>query len=279
MYMAHQIACAAAGSGHDLRVIGIPKTIDNDLGGTDHSPGYGSTAWFFACALRDIGEDIRALRGRVTVVEVMGRNAGWLTAATVFARSCPEDPPHLIYLPERTLSRTQFLSDVELVFRKHGTAVIAVCEGQKDERGLPMGDLGTPDGFDRQLSGNLAHTLARLVIDELKLNARSEKPGLLGRSSMAFVSETDRAEAYLCGRAAVRAAMEGHSDSMISLVREPGTAYRVRTGLHPLEEVGFVERLFPMEWITPDGAGIEAPFLEYAAPLLGPMEYHPRLTV
>jgi 6-phosphofructokinase 1 len=104
MYMAHQIACAAAAAGYALRVIGIPKTIDNDLGGTDHSPGYGSTAWFFACAVRDIGEDIRALRGRVTVVEVMGRNAGWLTAATVFARRCPGDPPHLIYLPERPLS-------------------------------------------------------------------------------------------------------------------------------------------------------------------------------
>jgi len=277
MYMAHQIACAAAGSGYELRVIGIPKTIDNDLGGTDHSPGYGSTAWFFACALRDIGEDIRALRGRVTLVEVMGRNAGWLTAATVFARSRPEDPPHLIYLPERPLSRARFLSDVESAFRKHGTAVVAVCEGQTDERGRPMGDLGTPDGFDRQLSGNLAHTLARLVIGELKLNARSEKPGLLGRSSMAFVSETDRAEAYLCGRAAVRAAMEGHTDRMISLVREPGPVYRVSTGLQPLEEVGFIERRFPTEWITPDGAGVDAAFLKYAAPLLGPMEYHARL--
>jgi 6-phosphofructokinase len=276
MYMAHQIACAA-GSGYELRVIGIPKTIDNDLDGTDHSPGYGSTAWFFACAVRDIGEDIRALRGRVTMVEVMGRNAGWLTAATVFARSRPEDPPHLIYLPERPLSRAQFLNDVESAFRKYGTAVVAVCEGQKDERGRPMGDLGTPDGFDRQLSGNLAHTLARLVIDELKLNARSEKPGLLGRSSMAFISETDRQEAYLCGRAAVRAVMEGHSDRMIALVREPGPFYRVSTALQPLEQVGLIERLFPMEWITPDGTGIEPEFLEYAAPLLGPMEYHARL--
>ena len=277
MYMAHQIACAAAAGGYELRVIGIPKTIDNDLGGTDHSPGYGSTAWFFACAVRDIGEDIRALRGRITVVEVMGRNAGWLTAATVFARSCPDDPPHLIYLPERPLSREKFMIDVESVFRKHGTAVIAVCEGQKDERGRPIGDLGTPDGFNRQLSGNLAHTLARLLIDELRVNARSEKPGLLGRSCMAFISETDRHEAWLCGKAAVQAASEGHTDHMISLAREPGPVYRIRTALQPLEEVGFIERLFPAEWITPDGAGIEPGFLDYAAPLLGPMEYHARL--
>jgi 6-phosphofructokinase 1 len=275
MYMAHQIALAGAGSG--LRVIGIPKTIDNDIGGTDHTPGYGSTAWFFACAARDIGEDIRALRGRVTMVEVMGRNAGWLTAATVFARSGPDDPPHLIYLPERALPRARFLSDVEAMFRKHGTVVVAVCEGQTDENGRPMGDLGTPDGFDRQLSGNLAHTLARLVIDELGLNARSEKPGLLGRSSMAFISETDRQEAYLCGRAAVRAAVEGRTGMMISLQRAPGAEYRVTTGLVPLEQVGFAERLFPREWITPDGAGIEPAFFDYARPLLGPIQYHARL--
>src|SRR6266536_506241 len=101
MYMAHQFALAASGSG--IRVVGIPKTIDNDIPGTDHTPGYGSAAWFFACAVRDIGEDIRALPGRVSVVEIMGRYAGWLTAAAAFARRTPDDPPHLIYLPERPL--------------------------------------------------------------------------------------------------------------------------------------------------------------------------------
>jgi 6-phosphofructokinase 1 len=99
MYMAHQLACAAEAAASGVRVVGIPKTIDNDIAGTDHTPGYGSTAWFFACAVRDIGEDIRALPGRVGVVEIMGRYAGWLTAATCFARHRPDDPPHLIYLP------------------------------------------------------------------------------------------------------------------------------------------------------------------------------------
>ena len=100
MYMAHQLALRARADGGRVQVIGIPKTIDNDIAGTDHTPGYGSTAWFFACAVRDIGEDIRALPGRVSIVEIMGRYAGWLTAATVFARQRPDDPPHLIYLPE-----------------------------------------------------------------------------------------------------------------------------------------------------------------------------------
>ena len=269
MYMAHQLARAAADAASEVRVIGIPKTIDNDIAATDHTPGYGSTAWFFACAVRDIGEDVRALPGRVSVVEIMGRYAGWLTAATAFARANPDDPPHLIYLPERPLSMAQFLADVESVFRRRGTVVVAACEGQKDEHGRPLGDLMRPDGFERQLSGNLGHTLAQFLIRELKLNARSEKPGLLGRSSMAFVSEVDWREAYLCGQAAVSAAIEGHSDCMVSLVREPGAAYRVTTGLAPLAEVAAAERLFPLEWIAPEGNDVMPAVPGVRAPVAG----------
>ena len=275
MYLAHQLACAAAGTG--VRVVGIPKTIDNDIAGTDHTPGYGSTAWFFACAVRDIGEDVRALPGRVSVVEIMGRYAGWLTAATAFARAHPDDPPHLIYLPERPLSMAQFLADVEAAFRRRGTVVVAACEGQKDEQGRPLGDLMRPDGFERQLSGNLGHTLAQFLIRELKLNARSEKPGLLGRSSMAFISEVDWREAYLCGQEAVAAAVEGHSDVMVSLVRALGPGYAIRTGLTPLADIADKERLFPLEWIAPEGNDVSPEFLDYARPLIGPMQCHARL--
>jgi 6-phosphofructokinase 1 len=277
MYMAHQLARAAAEAGSGVQVIGIPKTIDNDIAGTDHTPGYGSTAWFFACAVRDIGEDIRALPGRVSIVEIMGRYAGWLTAATAFARADPDDPPHLIYLPERPLAMTRFLADVESVFRRRGTVVVAACEGQKDERGRPLGDLMQPDGFDRQLSGNMGHTLAQFLIRELKVNARSEKPGLLGRSSMAFISEVDWREAYLCGQAAVAAALSGRSDVLVSLVREPGRKYRVSTGLTDLADVADKERLFPLEWIRAGGNDVSQDFLSYARPLLGPMQHHARL--
>jgi 6-phosphofructokinase 1 len=276
MYMAHQLACAAAEAGSGVQVIGIPKTIDNDIAGTDHTPGYGSTAWFFACAVRDIGEDIRALPGRVSIVEIMGRYAGWLTAATAFARADPDDPPHLIYLPERPLSMTQFLADVESVFRSRATVVVAACEGQKDEQGRPLGDLMQPDGSDRRLSGNMGHTLAQFLIRELKLNARSEKPGLLGRSSMAYISEVDWHEAYLCGQAAVTAAVEGRTDVMVSLLREPGREYRVTTGLTELADLAGKERLFPVEWITPEGNDVMPDFLDYARPLLGPMQHHVR---
>jgi 6-phosphofructokinase 1 len=277
MYLAHQLACAADEAASGVQVIGIPKTIDNDIAGTDHTPGYGSTAWFFACAVRDIGEDIRALPGRVSIVEIMGRYAGWLTAATAFARADVDDPPHLIYLPERPLSMTQFLADVESVFRRRGTVVVAACEGQKDEHGRPLGDLMQPDGFERQLSGNMGHTLAQFLIRELKVNARSEKPGLLGRSSMAFISEIDWREAYLCGQAAVAAAAEGRSDVMVSLARAPGREYRVTAGLTELTDVAGKERLFPLEWIAPGGNDVSPEFLDYARPLLGPMQHHARL--
>jgi 6-phosphofructokinase 1 len=134
-----------------------------------------------------------------------------------------------------------------------------------------------PDGFERQLSGNLGHTLAQLLIRELKLNARSEKPGLLGRSSMAFISEVDWREAYLCGEAAVRAALDGRTDCMVSLVREPGVEYRARTAIVPLAGIAEAERLFPLEWITPEGNDVRPEFREYARPLIGPMDYHARL--
>lgn len=278
MDTALKVAQLARQKDYELRVIGIPKTIDNDLAETDHCPGYGSAALFYACALRDIGADIRELPGRVTVVEVMGRNAGWLVAATALARHQPDDPPQLIYLPERPLSADKLLADVEEVYRQLGYAVIAVSEGQRDEKGEPFGaDMIAADGFSHQLAGNLAHVLSQVITRRLKLRARSEKPGLLGRTSAAFVSESDRQEARMCGREAVRAAVAGLSERMVSLLREPGTDYRVTTGLVELERVANVERRFPEEWIAPQGNDVGEPFLAYVRPLAGFVEPRPRL--
>src|SRR5581483_635167 len=160
MHTALHISRIAREQRYEMRVIGVPKTIDNDLAETDHSPGYASAALFAACAIRDIGEDNRSLPTPVTVVEIMGRNAGWITAATVFARHTADDAPHLVYLPERRLPEDRLFADVEAVYRRLGRVVVAVCEGQTDQRGIPFGDLGPPDGFQRRLSGNVAHTLA-----------------------------------------------------------------------------------------------------------------------
>lgn len=268
MGTALQLDCAARQAGYDLQVIGIPKTIDNDLLETDHTPGYGSAARFFACAIRDIDADNRALPGQVEIVEVLGRNAGWLVAATSLARRRAEDGPHLIYFPEERLPLNNLLADIEAVYSRLNRCVVAVCEGQLDEHGEPFG-ADVRSGSRGSLAMNLGHRLAMLVFQHLNLRARSEKPGLLGRCNNAFISETDWQEARASGEAAVRAAMNGTSAHMVTLEREQGEGYRVRTGLVGLERVAFLERTFPKEWRTADMSAHTGAFAEWATPLVG----------
>ena len=273
MGTAARIAAAAGGS---LQVIGIPKTIDNDLLETDHTPGYATTARFFACAVRDIGADNRALAGQVEFVEVLGRNAGWLVAATCLARHHPDDAPHLIYFPELRLPLEQLLQDIDGVYRRLGRCLVAICEGQLDEHGEAFG-ADERAGSRGKLAMNLAHRLATLTGERLKLKARSEKPGLLGRSWWSEEPRGDRREARLCGAAAVRAAGDGHSGVMVTLVREAGPEYRIATGLAPLDAVARGERLFPAEWRNPAGNDVMAGFRDYVVPLVGAIPHYPRL--
>jgi 6-phosphofructokinase len=261
-------AAQLAAASDSLRVIGIPKTIDNDLMETDHTPGYATTARFFACAVRDIGADNRALPGQVEFVEVLGRNAGWLVAATCLARHHEDDPPHLIYLPEVRLPLEQLLHDIDNVYGRLGRCVVAICEGQLDEHGEAFGADERP-GSRGKLAMNLGHRLAMLTGERLKLKARSEKPGLLGRSWWGDEPASDRAEARLCGAAAVRAACEGRSGAMVTLVRHKGPEYQASTGLARLEKVAFAERLFPAEWRNCAGNDVVAAFRDYVVPLVG----------
>jgi 6-phosphofructokinase 1 len=278
MHTAQRITELARERGHELRVIGLPKTIDNDLAETDHCPGYGSAARFVASALRDIGADNRSLPSPIEVVEVMGRHAGWLVASSVLARHEDDDAPHLIYCPERRLPREQLLADVTAVYRKLGRAVIAICEGQLDESGEPFGaDLADPHSFGYRMTGNLGHAVAEFLNQKLNLRTRSAKPRVLGRSSAAFISECDREEAYQCGRAAVRAAVAGESGKMVTLVREPGAPYRSTTGLVPLDQVAGITKQFPPEWIVPAGNDVTKEFVEYVRPLAGAIEAHAKL--
>jgi ATP-dependent phosphofructokinase / diphosphate-dependent phosphofructokinase len=258
------------------RVIGIPKTIDNDLNATDHTPGYATAARFFASALRDIGADNRALPGQVELVEVLGRNTGWLVAATALARRERNDAPHLIYLPETRLPLAQLFDDVDRVYRRLGRCVVAVCEGQLDETGQPFGaDVRSSSG--RPLAMNLAHRLAMLVAEKLNLRARSEKPGLLARSSAAYFSQLDWDEARLAGQAAVRAAVKGFSGVMITLERQPASVYSARYGTVSLAAIASAERPFPAEWRNAAGNDVTSAFLDYAAPLAGEIEHYPVL--
>jgi len=276
MRTAWEIAGMARQASYELQVIGIPKTIDNDLAETDHSPGYPSAARFFACAVRDIGADNRALPAQVEFVEVLGRDAGWIVAATAFARREPDDAPHLIYFPENRLPLGQLLEDVDSVYRRLNRCVVAVCEGQLDERGEPFGADSRP-GSRGQLAMNLAHRLSILTAQKLNRKTRSEKPGLLGRASLAYPSPVDWNEARLCGRAAVDAAEAGKSGVMVALVRAAVNSYSAATACVPLEQVAFSQKLFPAAWRTAPGAEMSPEFAAYAAPLIGTIEPHAHL--
>ncbi len=256
----------------ELTVLGVPKTVDNDLAGTDRCPGFGSAARFYAQAVRDIGADNRALPSPVTIVEVIGRNAGWVTGATALARSRPDDAPHLIYFPECPPTLDQICADVKEAYAKWGRAVVAVCEGLRDPDGNPFGaDLDRAGNRQHELASNLGHSLARAVSSITGLRVRSEKPGLLGRSCSFAVSEADALDSYRCGYEAVVAADRGESGVMIAL--EPGDGFSTV----PLRNVAGVERLVPREWIAASGNDAAPEFIRYVAPLAGPIEALPIL--
>jgi 6-phosphofructokinase len=278
MDTALEVSRRASAAGYDIQVIGIPKTIDNDLCVTDHTPGYASTAHFFAIAAREVGEDNRSLPPPISVLEVLGRNAGWVVAATALARTREDDAPHLIYFPEKPVSLDRIAIDVERVYRRLGRVVVAVCEGQLDETGAPFGaEVDRAASAVHRLASNLGHTLARLLSTKLGLRARAEKPGLLGRCCGPLASELDRQEAGECGRAAAHAAAKGESGVMIAIRRDSQMPYRSSTFLTPLETVARTERLLPGEWINEAGNDVSAAFIEYASPLLPPMKGYARL--
>lgn len=278
MATALRLSNDARSRGYDLQVIGIPKTIDNDLCITDHTPGYASTAHFFAVAAREIGEDNQSLPPPVSVLEVLGRNAGWVAAATALARIHEGDAPHLIYFPERPVSLDQIATDAERVYRRLGRVMIAVCEGQLDEQGMPFGaDVDRAGSEVHRLASNLGYTLARLISARLNLRARAEKPGLFGRCCGPLASELDRQEARECGRAAARAAARDESSVMIAIRRESADPYLSSTFLTPLETVARSERLLPAAWINAAGNDVAKGFLEYVAPLVPKLQPYARL--
>ena len=274
MDTAMKLDSLAKETGYELRVIGIPKTIDNDLAYTDHCPGYGSAARFVAMAVRDSGWDTRAMRvnSPVKIVEIMGRNAGWLAGAAALAKEREDDPPHLIYVPERPLSKDKLLRDVEEAYRRYGYVVIALSEGLVNEKGEPFGGEFAPkevDAFGHVLKGGASDAAASLIKAELGLSTRIDKPNYLYRSFSLAVSEVDREEAYEVGKAAVLAALAGETGKMVTLIREPGPVYRSTTGLVELEKVANVERYLPDGFINGDGNFVTEAFIEYARPLIG----------
>ncbi len=256
-------ACAADG----ILVGGIPKTIDNDIAETDHAPGYGSAARYLAATVSEIAQDLHGLPIHVCIVEAMGRNAGWLAAASALAMEGGYGPD-LIYLPERDFDEDAFLADVQEVYRKKGCALVVASEGLHKAGGEPI--VEPIFRTDRAVYyGDVSAHLANLVIRRLGIKARSEKPGICGRASFAHQSPVDRMEAEAAGMAAVQMVAGGRSGAMISFNRLQGDNYRIDLNEVPIEKVMMVERKMPRDMISQEGNGVTEKFTKWCMPLLG----------
>lgn len=250
-----------------IYVVGIPKTMDNDISIIDHAPGFPSAAKYIATVTKEVGADVKSLPIHVCVIEAMGRNAGWITAASVLARKEPGDAPHLVYLPERNFKEEEFLEDVKRLYDELGGVVVVVSEGLRNEKGESI----VPPIFktDRAVYyGDVSAYLAELVIKKLGIKARSEKPGLCGRTSMLLQSKVDREEAVLVGREAVKAAVAGHTGVMVGIRRKDGEEYGIETPLIPIEEVMLNERVMPEDYINERGNDITESFARWCKPLI-----------
>ncbi|NLW18964.1 MAG: 6-phosphofructokinase [Candidatus Cloacimonetes bacterium] len=259
---------------YDFRAVHIPKTIDNDLVLNDHTPGYGSAARFVASAFSGVNLDNRALPG-VYIGVVMGRHAGFLTAASVMGQKYADDGPHLVYLPERPFTQEQFLGDVKSVFDQYGRCVVAVSEGIVNEAGTPvMTTLTKSTETDAhgnvQLSGTgmLGDLLSDLVKEKLKIKrVRSDTFGYLQRSFLGCVSDVDQREAREAGERAVHFALWHNLDGSVSIQRTAN--YGVDYRLQKLEDVARKTKLMPPEFINQQGNGVTDEFKKYLLPLVG----------
>ena len=270
------VAEEAEKDGYPLVCFHIPKTIDNDLRSCDHTPGFGSAARFVASAVKGDDLDNRALGG-VKIDVVMGRDAGFLTAASALARERPDDGPHLIYLPEVPFSEGRFVKDVKAAMKKFGRCVIAVSEGIRGKDGVAIGaklGSGEVDSHGNvQMSGTgaLGDALARLVKAKAGVKrVRADTFGYLQRSFPGVRSRTDAEEAFLAGAAAVRAALEsGVTKGTIGILREEGRAYRVAYAARPIADAAKETRSLPREFIAKNGHDVTQAFIDYARPIVG----------
>jgi 6-phosphofructokinase len=273
MDTADKVNKLAADAKYELTCIGIPKTVDNDLAFTDHCPGYPSVAKYVATCAMEAGRDTEALytTDTCTILEVMGRNAGWIAAATGLAHRSFEDAPHLVYMPEAAFSFDKFVDDVQEVLKELGRVFVVAGEGLKDEKGQYVtADTGTfsKDSFGHVQLGGVADMLKAVIEKEVKIKARCNKLGTNQRSAMHFASLTDVNEAYMCGKMAVKYALDGVNGEMVTLVREKGPKYKCTTGLAELKDVASGEKKVPREFINDKGNHITDAMRDYVRPLV-----------
>ena len=257
--------------GYDCRVMGVPKTIDNDLFGTDHCPGFASAAKYIATSCAEVWQDAHVYdTGMVTIIEIMGRHAGWLAGSAALA-SLTGCGPDLVYLPETDFDMDKFLSDVKAVYEKTGKCMVAVSEGIHYADGTFVSEAKTSatDGFGHAQLGGLAVMLADTVKQATGAKVRGIELSLLQRCGSHLASKTDVDEAWLAGSAAVEAAVSGTTDKMVAFhcTRDNGE-YHCEIALEPLDIVANFEKKVPREWINKEGNGVEQPFIDYVLPLI-----------
>ena len=257
--------------GYECRIMGVPKTIDNDLNGTDHCPGFGSAAKFIATSCMEVHRDAHVYdTGMVTVIEIMGRHAGWLAGSAALATWAGYGPD-LVYLPEVDFDMDAFVKDVTDIYNKTGKCMVAVSEGihYADGRFVSEAETSATDGFGHAQLGGLAALLADRVKQALGVKVRGIELSLLQRCGAHLASQTDISEAYAAGKAAVEAAVAGQTDQMVALdCTRDDTGYRCRTKLVPLTQAANAERKVPRAWINEAGNGVLPPFVRYALPLI-----------
>ncbi|HJA80785.1 MAG TPA: 6-phosphofructokinase [Candidatus Mediterraneibacter intestinipullorum] len=259
--------------GSDIRFVGIPKTIDNDLVNTDHTPGFGSAAKYVASTVREIGVDASVYDNKksVTIVEIMGRHAGWLTAASALARRYEGDNPVLIYLPETAFHTERFIRDVAVALQTTPNVIVCISEGINDGNGTFICELASDVGVDtfghKMLTGSGKY-LENLVKDRLGVKVRSIELNVCQRCSSAMLSETDQKEAIASGAYGVERALEGETGKMVAFRRVPGADYRVDYVTEDVNLICNQEKGVPLEWITKNGSDVGRAFIEYALPLI-----------
>ena len=268
----HKLSVYAKKTNSSVRIIGIPKTIDNDLTHTDHSPGYGSAAKYVAATVRDIVMDASVYNAEsVTIVELMGRHAGWITAASILARKFENDNPALIYLPENEFCLDEFVESVKKEVEKRNTVVVCVSEGIKDKEGKFICEYASESGTDnfghKMLTG-CGKYLENVVKDRLGIKVRSVELNVNQRCKEMLSSLTDINEAVMAGEFGVKACLDGQTGMMVSFKREDKNGYRIDCELTDCADVCNQEKEVPTDWILDSGKGVTQDFVEYVKPLI-----------
>ncbi len=259
--------------GYDCNIIGVPKTIDNDLYGTDHCPGYGSAAKYVATTFMEICLDAKVYDiPQITIVEVMGRNAGWLTAASSLA-TYKGLGPDLIYLPEIAFDIEKFVSDVKEKIEKTGKCLVSLSEGIRTKEGRYVSEViaekqQAKDSFGHAQLGGVASCLADLLRNRFGTKVRAIEFSLMQRCAAHLASETDVEEAFMAGVMAVRYAVEGNDDKIVVFERQEGKAYKIEYKLMDISLAANTEKTVPLKWITSNGTGLSQEFIDYALPLI-----------